>query len=186
MEFILSLVSGGLTGIIGSIVSRLFDFLHAREVRAQQKDQFAHDEKMLEINGQLADKEWANRLEVQRTENQGKVDVADAEAFTASLNSEPKLYSDGVAKGAFAGGMLVFLDFCRGFTRIVITGWLCAITTLVYFQTRELLGDGIVLTSVDAVNILRLIIDTILYLTTTCILWWFGTRNKQQVPGKVK
>ena len=27
-----------------------------------------------------------------------------------------------------------------------------------------------------------LIVGTILYLTTTCVLWWFGTRNKQEQP----
>ncbi len=62
-----------------------------------------------------------------------------------------------------------------------LTVYLCAISTLIYLQARELVGKEN-LTSEQALQIENLIVGTILYLTTTCVLWWFGTRNKQQVP----
>jgi hypothetical protein len=54
--------------------------------------------------------------------------------------------------------------------------YLCILTTLIYLLARNKVTAED-LTSTEALDLLKLIIGSILYLTTTCVLWWFGTRN---------
>jgi hypothetical protein len=69
----------------------------------------------------------------------------------------------------------------RGIVRPALTVYLCVLTTYVWLQVHQVL-DKQPLSGSEALQIWQLIVGTILYLTTTCVLWWFGTRNKQQVP----
>src|SRR5262249_44371924 len=108
-------------------------------------------------------------------------DAAASRAFEASYAMEPKRYSEGVPVGKVGGFLLILLDLFRGVVRPALTVYLCAISTLIYLQARELIGKENLSTD-QALQIEHLIVGTILYLTTTCVLWWFGTRNKQQVP----
>jgi len=75
----------------------------------------------------------------------------------------------------------VIIDFIRGIVRPGLTVYLCALTTMIYVQARELLGKED-MTLASAIELEKLIVQTILYLTTTCILWWFGTRNSAPQP----
>jgi hypothetical protein len=75
----------------------------------------------------------------------------------------------------------VLLDLFRGLVRPALTVYLCVLSTLIYYQARELIAQQ-PLKPDQALQIENLIVGTILYLTTTCVLWRFGTRNKQQVP----
>jgi len=104
--------------------------------------------------------------------------------LAASYRMEPKQYSAKVKTGAVTGFMLVLLDFLRGIIRPGLTVYLCAITTIIYLDAKSVLQNiqG-VLSAADALNLVQTIVATILYLTTTCVLWWFGTRNKSKPPG---
>jgi len=94
---------------------------------------------------------------------------------------EPKRYSEGVPVGKAGGFLLVLLDLFRGVVRPALTVYLCVLTTMIYYQARILI-DREDLDPEQALQIEHLIVGTILYLTTTCVLWWFGTRNKQEQP----
>ena len=81
---------------------------------------------------------------------------------------------------------MIVMDVIRGVIRPGLTVYLCVLTTIVYFQAvRLLLSVGIQMDVSRAMKLTELVVGTILYLTTTCVLWWFGTRNRQK-PPKVK
>ena len=75
----------------------------------------------------------------------------------------------------------MLLDFARGIVRPALTIYLCALTTYIWWQVRQLI-DKEDLDPAEVLEVWKMVVNTILYLTTTCILWWFGTRNKGQAP----
>jgi hypothetical protein len=80
----------------------------------------------------------------------------------------------------------VLVDALRGIVRPGLTVYLCAITTLIYSDAQLLLNKAQGMTATEALDLTKMVVGTVLYLTTTCVLWWFGTRNKQSAPQIAK
>ena len=175
-----SVLSGGATGLLGVVAQRYADYKN-RELDIQlQAQQHLHELAMRDKDAAMLDKEWAGKIQIAETEARSAVDKSDADAFAGSYALEPQRYSTGT----FSKGqqwMLVLLDVFRGSVRPALTVYLCALTTMIYIQSRALLAAED-LSTADALGITQLIVGTILYLTTTVTLWWFGTRNKHQPP----
>ncbi len=177
--------AGGATGLLGVALQRLFDWLHVKAQMAQQKQQNDFELEKRRIDIQVTQAEWAGRVKVADTEASAAKDVAESNAFAASLLKEPERYATGDRPQGWLGNagwfLLVLTDVFRGFIRPALTVYLCALTTYVWWQVRQLLS----IEDLDAGEVLevwRMVVGTILYLTTTCILWWFGTRNKGPQP----
>lgn len=183
LAFLGSIFSGGLTGLLGVAFQRFFDFLKIKQELEMKKLEFDHEINMRRIDGELMAQEWAARTQVATIEATAKENVAAEASFAASFSNEPKQYSAKVKVGPVAGFFLVLLDFLRGIVRPGLTIYLCVITTMIYLEARAIMAGVEFLTS-DAMRVHEQIISTILYLTTTCVLWWFGTRNSQKAPGK--
>lgn len=178
---IMSIVSGGATGLLGVIAQRAFDAWNKKQELDRLKAQWDHDAVMKDKDAAIMAAEWAARTKVATTEADAAKDVAQSNAFSESLKAQSIRYSEGKQTGPFLTGCLVLLDVVIGLIRPLLTIYLCALTTYVYFEVRLLLGKESI-SSIEALDIWKLVICTILYLTTTCILWWFGTRNKQAQP----
>ncbi len=175
-----SILGGGVTGILGVVVQRFADFKNKQLDLQLSKQKFDQEIKLREIDYKIMAQEWASRTQIADIEATGREAVADAHGFAASF-IEPVKYSEKVRPSRSQGWVLVVLDFVRGMVRPSLTIYLCVITTLMYIHARDYIGgDSLVIE--DAFELLKLIIGTVLYLTTTCVLWWFGTRNKQPAP----
>lgn len=175
-----SILSGGVTGIIGVAVQRIADYKNKELDLKLSAQKFEHERSLRAIDVALMEKEWSGRLRIAETESQVAVDSSDALAFSQSFK-EPPMYSAKVRLTAREGWLLVMLDFLRGIVRPGLTIYLCVLTSLIYWHARGLLRAEI-LTQAEALSLVKLVVGTVLYLTTTCILWWFGTRNKQKAP----
>jgi hypothetical protein len=176
-----SVFSGGATGLIGVALQRYADLKNKQLDMQIAKQKFDQDLALKQLDMQVMEKEWAGRVQVAQTEAEATADAAASQAFAASYAMEPKRYSEGVPIGKVGGFLLVLLDMFRGIVRPALTVYLCVLTTYVWLQVHQVL-DKQPLSGSEALQIWQLIVGTILYLTTTCVLWWFGTRNKQQVP----
>jgi len=179
------ILAGGATGILGVVLQRLFDWLHVREQAKQRAadQQFELEKRRIDI--EITKSEWEGRVKVAATEADAAKDVAESQAFGASLLKEPERYATGDrpqgALGTLGWFLLALTDVLRGIVRPLLTVYLCALTTYVWWQVRQLLS----VEDLDPDRVLdvwKMVVGTILYLTTTCILWWFGTRNKQTAP----
>jgi uncharacterized membrane protein len=184
---IAAVASGGITGLLGIGLQRAFDWLGERERAKREAQAQAHEVAMLRANSEVAAQEWAARTRMAETEAAGRQAVAEQEAFSASFRLEPVRYAEGRRPSGVIGALgwllMVLIDFIRGIVRPGLTVYLCAITTLIYFEARDLLDRyGMVIPADMAFDLVKQIILTILYLTTTCILWWFGTRNPAKAP----
>ncbi len=122
--------------------------------------------------------EWASRTKVAEIEGTSAIETESAKAFSAALTSEPKTYHEGTLTTGQNWAMVV-LDFIRGFIRPALTVYLCFITTVMYIKASRLL-NGVVILPETAYSLVNQIIQTVLYLTSSCVLFWFGTRNPKK------
>lgn len=180
---IMGILSGGATGLLGVGIQRLADYWNKKQDLEKMKLQYDHEANMRDKDASIMAQEWAARTKVAEVEGASREAVADAQAFAASFGMEPQRYSEGVKPGKIAGFLLVLLDFTRGIVRPGLTLYLCWIATRMYEESRAVLAIADLTTNtVLVMNVYQQIVFTLLYLFTTCVLWWFGTRNKQAAP----
>ena len=173
------LVSGGITGLVGTIGGKFFDLKTKKLEMEAKKDEQAHEVKMREADAAIMREEWAQRTKMAEVEAAGKLAVAETEAFKKTLFLEPERYSDGVKPTIGQGWVLVLMDAFRSIIRPGITIYLSILVTLLYLDVSKTLGAARTEISPEVLHgTLREIIDMILYLTGTCVTWWFGTRTK--------
>jgi len=176
-----SIFSGGATGLIGIVLQRFADYKN-KQLDMKLEDQRAQNEiAKRRVDAEIMAQEWAGRLKVAETEGETAKDVAASKAFAETLWREPERYSNAATLTPRQQWVMVILDAVRGTVRPFLTVYLCALTTYVWFQARATLS-GEDLTSDAALDVWRMVVGNILYLTTTVVLWWFGTRNKQDAP----
>lgn len=176
-------ISGGATGLLGVLIQRWFDL--------QNKVQ---EIEVIKLNHQNA--LALAQLESERAQMRAEADIeiadrgmwareaeADSRSLVASFEADKASYLDkGVQlkKGRLAGlvtFMMALVDFARGILRPGMTAYLCALVTVMFLWVRELAESyGLTLTPDQVVQLMTQIIATILYVFTTCALWWFGAR----------
>lgn len=173
LEIFTSILSGGVTGLLGAGIQRFADY---KTKKLEGEIELAKRK----IDLELTHAEAAARVKVAEVEGAAKVEVADAEAFAASY-VEPKIYSEGSQKNSAQVWLLLILDLIRGLVRPILTAYLVVLVTLVYLKAARLLNHDILLPTM-AYDLVHTIVQTILYLGTTCVLWYFGVRNTQKAP----
>ena len=175
---IVSIFGGGLTGLIGTVTSKVFEFKTKKLEVEMQAAKFTNDIALKKVDAEIMAQEWAARTKVADIEATAKVDIEDSKAFNTALTSEPQRYAQDDLTHS-QNWLMVVLDLFRGIIRPSLTIYLCAITTVIYIKANHLLNSNLVLPSM-AYDLVNQIINTILYLTTSCVLFWFGSRNHQK------
>ena len=152
-----SILTGGATGLLGTLISGGIDFFQARQHHAQEMD-------LRRLDIELANAEAGAAERVAAIEAEGKRDEAEWEALAAS-------YREASARMSRPGdGFLMrFVDFVRGMTRPLLTWCLLGLTGAIYFLLAA--------TDVHAAALQPRIVETVLYLATAATLWWFGQRQ---------
>lgn len=169
IEAFSSVLTGGLTGVLGSSISKVFEY-------KEKKMELDKELKLRELDLKIMAEEWAQRTKIASVEAEAKVETADAEAFSKSF-AEPEHYSRGLAVSAAQTWLLVVLDFIRGVARPGITIFLCALATYLYWDAHSLIKTT---TDGDAIQLTNKIVNTILYLWSASTLWWFGARPRKK------
>lgn len=180
-----NVLSGGVTSLIGIGLKSFAEYKNKKLDYEQALSLKEADSKIMQM-------EWAGRDKVAATEAAAAADVAASQAFARSYDLEPKRYLEGVkvpqgwlGKQVLAPlvyALLGILDFAKGLVRPGMSYYLCGLTTIMYFKALALSGEH-PMTADQAYTIVTQITNTILYLFTTCVLWYFGARNNQPGPG---
>jgi len=183
---ILSLVTGGASGILGGAVSKFFEFLSKKQEINLKKLEFEHDISLKKMDMEAANAEWAARTSISKQEGEARIEVADAQSFTASMFKEPERYSKPTT--GWPNVIMTVLDFIRGIVRPGITVALMTFTWLMYLEVKMIMEMAEVALSADqAFQIYDLIVQTVLYLTSTTVAWWFASRSPgSRLPWKKK
>ena len=177
-----AVASGGMTGILGGGLQLLFGWLNSRAEIAKINAETQSKKELILARAQA----HAQGL---TAEAEGKAAVAEAEALAASQEAFKRSYLDKITppKTEWIRATVYFLmglmETLRAVIRPGLTIYLIYLTHQLYEQTKELLVKVDFAFKPEQISDLYVqIVLTILYLTTTCVSWWFVTRNKQKPP----
>ena len=156
-NFGVSVLTGGATGLLGTALSAVVDFFQSRQRHAQELD-------LRRLDIELAKAEAEGAAAHAAIEAQATRERAEWEAMEASYREAARRWSK-----PGEGWAMQLVDVVRGLTRPALTWSLFALVGAIYF----LLGAS----DLAAVSLRPRIVETVLYLFTAAMLWWFGARQ---------
>ncbi|GAB6178067.1 hypothetical protein JCM16814_29580 [Desulfobaculum senezii] len=175
LEFLLSIVSGGATGILGSLFKGIGDYM-------KRKQEMKHEREMRKFDMEMMDKEWEYRDRAATREGEVRLQESADALKAASYANDQATYSRGLdIKLKFSRFLLVLVDVVRGLTRPVLTGYMLWLI----WDTRRAVDSALVAAGADmldvatAMDLQKRIICTILYLGSMTVAWWFGDRGRK-------
>lgn len=202
-ETIVSILGGGLTGLIGTFITGITNLKLKRLDLEDKKDQRAHEVGMVTAESNAMIAESQAQVQVTSAQVAGEVALAETKAFTASLESGKKSIFDptfmdrlfgvegwlsyvAVPAGILLSMLFGVVEFCKEIARPGITAYLLGISTWITIKAWDLLermqGEG--LTAAMAVGIVSDAVNVVLYLTVTAATWWFGDRQASKAMAR--
>lgn len=165
---IVSLLGGGVTGVIGAGINKYFDF------KAKQQD-YAHALEMRKVDIQILDKEWEGRARVASVEGEAAMDVAVSKLQEASIEADKATYSKA------SSPWLVFVDVVRGLIRPLATAYFILLSTIVFVAVFQLVTEAgtEALTADQLFDIFYYCVLWVLYTAGMVVGWWFGVRASE-------
>lgn len=172
IDFLASLLSGGLTGIVGSLATGLMSYFKQKEINR-------HTIEMRKLDMQLAQMQIDSEKDIANIDKEKAIETEEVKAFRTSMSDTTLYAGETIRNHRVWGVFYMLLDFIRGGLRPVMTIYLVVLTTYIYNDLQAMLGQQAIPVE-EAIEIVRYIINAIVYLTMTVILWWFGTRLKEK------
>ena len=186
-----SVFSGGATGLLGVIFQRYFDYKNKQQDIEVVRLNLANAIELKKIEIEQTAREWEGRAEVAKVQGDATVAAAmearagveaqaDAQVLEVSYgNDEARYLTEAVIKGKskWLKFTMSAVDTIRGLVRPLLTVYLVAVAHWMYNDMHALLeARGAALTAEQVQTLAMQIIGTLLYLATTAVVWWFGTR----------
>ena len=163
LDLLTSILGGGITGLFGTLISAGTEWFGAKQRHAQEVELRRLDLEMIRAEAEAGARTAAIEAEAER-------DTAAWSALEASYREARARWSRGDS------GWLVFVDVVRGLTRPGLTFLFVGLVGAVYFT----LGGS----DMETLDLRPRVIETVLYLATTCVLWWFGARQLAKRAGR--
>ena len=184
-----NLIFGGITGLIGSITTSITNY-------KIQKLKNEHEIAVIAAKTSAMTAQAEAGIKIAQTKTEGEIAIADQRTFETSIQVGNKnLFSSkwvdklfavegwmkyfSVPIGVFVAFLFACIDVLKGFTRPGMSWLFVGATIYLAYMTMGILADGGIaaMTVTQAMAILTHILDIVLYLTTTCVTWWFGDRR---------
>lgn len=187
IEGILAVMSGGLTGLVGSLITDVTD--HFKQ-KAKQKN----DVELKRLDIDLLKAETDASIQIAETERQmleleskAKVDLAEVNAFVEAQKSDADVLAS-VSRAKKSSILLNIAAFTRTMIRPFLTVYLCVLSTFLYLDAKELIDARneslttaqLIQGSAQAYEVYSAVSDQVLYLTSASVLFWFGQRKKKK------
>ncbi len=177
-----SILAGGATGLLGSVISVWGAF-------REKKEQNQHEQKMQELALRAMELEAKLKLDQTIVEGDIKEELAALETMRASYAHDEARYFKytGVKWIDGMGGFLFGLvDFVRGMIRPLITIGMAFVVVEIHNELLRLMENlPQPLTPAEAAEIYSNLNNTVLYIATTVILWWFGARYAEKTAARL-
>lgn len=181
-------ILGGLTGLVGSIITSIMNYKTMREKNA-------HEIALIQAQTSAMRAEAEANILITKAQVEGAVELANAQAYMASqvAGNQPLFGENWVDKLLGTTGWLSyiagpvacivallfgFVDWLRGIMRPLMTAYLVGMSSYITYLAWEIIGKyGTGMTHIEATAIYQSVIEVILYLTVSCVTWWFGDRT---------
>ena len=172
-------MSGGLTGLLGTGLSLVTDIAQRRQAHSEEIELRRLDVELARVEAETAAAQAAAGIETARVEagaadarTAAGVETARIEAWAAREAGELAALAASYREAARRwsrpgdGPMMRAVDVVRGLTRPVLTLLFVALTAAIYFSLAD-----------HEAGLRGEVIQTVLYLSVTCVIWWFGGRQ---------
>ena len=145
MDFLLSVLTGGATGILGSLLSTGVGFLQMWQEEKKADGEHKRTMEMHRLQSELRAEELENERAIVEEEQSGRIRTAS--------------YSHDQSVGPSYRWVAAILRLVRP----VLTVGLIGIVAAIYFSTNDFAQR-------------ETIIQSVLYMASSAVLWWFGDR----------
>jgi len=144
-DFILTALSGGATGIFGSVLGKVFGFIDGWQEEKKAKNEHGRTMEMTRLQTELRSQELESELGIVEAQAAG-------DARTAS-------YQHDISAGVSYKWVAAILRLVRPLLTFALIG----IMTFIYIRVSDLAQQ-------------EAIIQSVIYMSSTGVLWWFGDR----------
>jgi uncharacterized membrane protein (Fun14 family) len=158
---------GAITGLVGG-------YLAKKEARKMAEVKYTHDEKMAEYNRLELEAEQAHAVAMVDK----KIDLAEAEGAIEVDKAEVGAFTESIKQQGKSTGSVLF-DGIKSTIRPIITFWLLYELSVLSGRLEELTGGLEALSATEQLRLYMVIVDAIIFLTTTAVGWWFASRKGQ-------
>ncbi len=168
--------------------------------------QNAHEVSMVEAETEAMIMEAKANIAITRAKVEGEIEVADAGVYLQSQKEgNKKTFSNkwidtllGIQGKwrflTFPAGVLIavlfgFVDFLKGLMRPTLTAYLVGLSTWITWMAWEVMkvaNEGAVFDIVTATEIFSDVTSIVVYLTVSCVTWWFGDRRMAKTIMQMK
>ena len=190
-------VLGGIAGLVGNAITSYFTY-------KQKYMEYSHAEKMIELETKAMIAEAEANIKIVKAQVEGAIEVADSSAYMESIKQgnreqfSDKWISDllsvqgkvgrffAIPTAIFIAFLFGIVDFFKGFMRPALTAYLVGLTTWVTLLAKDILekANAETLTASQALVLFGDVITLIIFLTTSCVTWWFGDRRVSKAIEK--
>ncbi len=163
-----SAAGGGALGVLGN-------FLKSKsEIKIKQLDH-EHEKEIKTIDIRAAESDARIKLQLQSLKNSGDIAAAELAAARDQIAADSAIVksSHDMDAAKYGGG---FVDFARGIMRPFITIYLLVIMSYIGYELNLLVGGMDSMGAENLFTIYRDLINSIVFLATTAVTWWFGSR----------
>ena len=198
-------ILGGVTGLLGNVVSGIFKYKNTKLEMEKNKIQNSHDLAMIAAETEAMIMEAKANIKITQAQVEGAIEIEDSKAFMESQKQGNKALLDNQwvnallsVEGKWAKLLTVpiaslisilfgFVDFLRGIIRPILTVYLCGVTTWVTWMAWEIMqAHGVGMTAVQATVIFNDVTSIVTYLTVSTVTWWFGDRRMAKTIMEMK
>ncbi|MCK5611089.1 hypothetical protein KAR91_54955 [Candidatus Pacearchaeota archaeon] len=188
----LDIILGGVTGLLGNGITSYFKYKNA-------KMEYTHKEKMVDLETKAMIKEAEMQIDIAKSRIEGEVELADVAAFeTSQKTGSQKLFHEkwidmimeaGKAEkwysfvfkvsGTMISASFAFVDWLNAMMRPTLTLYLVGASSYITLLAWKIMkAHGIdTITAADAVDIFNQVSSTMIFLSVSCVTWWFGDRS---------
>ncbi len=193
----LDIILGGITGLLGNFIT---GWMNHRTTKLNNE----HEQKMVALETAAMKEESKMQIAITKAEIEGAVELADSAAYMESIKAGNKaMFSEkwidklfnveGKVGRFFAIPVAVllamafgFVDWLRGFMRPAITLYLTGMTTVITYMAWQLIQtNGGIMEMTEAIQIYNKTTSIVIYLTVSCVTWWFGDRRMAKFLTKM-
>ena len=174
MEFLTSLLDGGVTSILGAGIGLVGGWLAKREARKMKQLDHAHEIEMADIDLKSQRLEQDHTLAVADKQ----IDIAKAEGQIAINAGELDAFNETIKQQGKMTGHL-FFDGLKSSIRPLLTLILLGQLFYLQYQLNNLMGGLKALPQDQLMAMFLRIVESIIFLATTATGWWFASRRGQ-------
>ena len=177
LELLGSAFAGGATGLVGSLFSDVAGYFNTKQQNKHDEKMAAHELAVMDKEGELLAREAESERDRIQLVTDGEIAKAEESSFQTALKDDSKILQ---AASRSTSKLLLITAFIRTMVRPLLTLYLSVLTTLIYYKSHVIIEKSgeIFWGSAQAFQLHSDIVNTIIYLTATAVLFWFGQRKK--------